>query len=777
MSRDELRTRLRQEFFKLSDEIRHRAGFRPVDEPVLSESAPAAQFFFPPEKVPELVRILRERLPAETAAILRQADSICAHRFDVLGYEKVDFGDPIDWHLDPVHGIRAPRSVAFRVPFLEFGKVGDHKIIWELNRHQHLVTLAKAWLVANDDRYVNELVAQWRQWQQQNPYPVGINWASSLEVGFRSLSWLWIVRLLEGCRVLPEDFRQELISGIGRHARYIERFLSTYFAPNTHLLGEAVALFLVGTLCPRFVSAPRWRQRGWEIIVTESQRQVRRDGLHFEQSVYYHVYALDFFLHARILAARAGMEIPDEFDETVERMAEGLCAMSQAGLPPRFGDDDGGRVFDPRRNRTEHLLDPLCTAAVLYDRSDFKAVGGGLREETVWLLGTKGVNRFDQLAAASTQPASRAFEESGVYVMSSGEPVPRQIVVDAGPFGAFSGGHGHADALSVQLIAGGRHWLTDPGTCCYPTELPERNQFRGTAAHNTVRIDNRDQAEPSGPFSWNSLPDCHVDRWISGDTLDLFIGSHDGYGRLPDPVTHRRWIVSWKCGGFLVRDVLTGRGSHDVDQFWHLDPAFRLVTLQDNLAVFGGPGGEALLFATAKGEDCTSEILEGHWSSAYGHRSTGLVMRHGRRAELPVEFCTSLIPIFREDSCLYAQLERVSSSSGVSAYRSGDAYATRLVLFSEAASSWAWQDWRSDAEFISCSDMAGSDIRQLHFVGGSHLEVAGRDVLKCSGRIDWWECRISPGEATIVSGDDSLVRHFDGEPLHEFPLLFRERST
>ncbi len=755
MSQDELWTRLRQEFHKLSDEIRYRAGLRPVHEAALPEPVPAGRFFFVSEEVPELVRILRRRLPAETASIIRNADGICARRFDLLGYEEVNFGDPIDWQFDPIHGKRAPRSVAFRIPFLEFGKVGDHKIIWELNRHQHLMMLAKAWLLANDDRWLNELVTQWRQWQQGNPYPMGINWASSLEVGFRGLSWLWIDRLLEGCGALPEDFRKGLVSGIGHHARYIERFLSTYFAPNTHLLGEAVALFFIGTLYPQFASAPRWRRKGWDIILNESRRQVRRDGLHFEQSVYYHVYALDFFLHARILAARTGMEIPVELDETVERMAEALCAMSQAGIPPRFGDDDGGRVFDPRRNRTEHLLDPLCTAAVLYDRCDFKAVGGGLREETVWLLGAEGVNRFDQLAATWPRPASRAFEESGVYVMASAEPVPRLLVADAGPLGAFSGGHGHADALSAQLITGGRHWLTDPGTCCYPTALPKRNQFRGTAAHNTIQIDGRDQAEPSGPFSWKSLPDSQVERWISGKTLDLFTGSHSGYYRLSSPVGHRRWIVSWKCGGFLVRDLLTGDGMHRIDQFWHLDPEFRLKTWQDNMAVFDGPGGEVLRLVWAGEPGWKCDIQEGQWSAAYGHETAALVVQYGSHVLLPAESAVLLLPVDCSGGKGAARLQRLPGGAGLSVYRVTDSSASRLLWFSETNSPWKWQDWASDARFVTFSLGPDSHTRQLCVAGGSYLEIGGRRAFSCEIEVSFWEWtessqgeRVSPAEHT-----------------------------
>src|SRR5262249_15819269 len=146
----------------------------------------------------------------------------------------------------------------------------------------------------------------------------------------------------------------------------IERFLSTYFSPNTHLLGEAVALFFLGTLYPEFEPATRWQKIGWEIVVREAQRQVRPDGVYFYQSLHYHVYTLHFFLHARALAARNEIAIPPGFDEVLRKMLNVIDALSQSGAPEGFGDDDGGRVFNPRRNRTEHMTDPIAVGAVVY---------------------------------------------------------------------------------------------------------------------------------------------------------------------------------------------------------------------------------------------------------------------------------------------------------------------------------------------------------------------------------------------------------------------------
>ena len=201
-------------------------------------------------------------MPRQAEAIVKRAEKICRHRFDMLGYEGLDYGREIDWHSDRVHGKRARRDLWFKIPYLDFASVGDAKVTWELNRHQHLVTLAKAYRLTDDYRFAEELIEQWRHWQKENPYPRGINWASTLEVAFRSLSWLWVYFLLDGTPAMTPVFREQWLRAVALSGRHIELYLSTYFSPNTHLLGEAVALFFIGTLCPELRSSSRWKRQG-----------------------------------------------------------------------------------------------------------------------------------------------------------------------------------------------------------------------------------------------------------------------------------------------------------------------------------------------------------------------------------------------------------------------------------------------------------------------------------------------------------------------------------
>src|SRR5204862_2574262 len=127
--------------------------------------------------------------------------------------------------------------VYFRtIPYLDVARAGDHKIIWELNRHQHLVLLDQAHLLTGRADFLSEIEEQLDSWFEANRFQRGINWASALEVAFRSLSWMWVDHLV-GARMRPEA-RRRLREGLYRHALHLETNSSVYFSPNTHLLGE-----------------------------------------------------------------------------------------------------------------------------------------------------------------------------------------------------------------------------------------------------------------------------------------------------------------------------------------------------------------------------------------------------------------------------------------------------------------------------------------------------------------------------------------------------------
>lgn len=531
--------------------------------------------------------------------IVEIADQVLAHRIPLLGIV-IETGPEIDWNRDYVHDVSNPVQYFRRLPYLDFSRAGDHKIIWELNRHQHLVVLAQAWLLTRNRKYLDELTAQLEHWWKANAFQRGMNWASALEVAFRALSWIWVYHLAGAD--FDAAFRKQFATELLRHARHLDANLSIYFSPNTHLLGEAVALHAIGVLFPDLPGASGWRRRGAEIVSAQMDSQVRADGSHFEQSSYYHVYAVDFFVFHALLE-----DVATAYMNKLARMAEYLHAlMYPAGRLPILGDDDGGRLFHPYGERERFGRATLATCSVLLKRPEWMPDPPDLYEQALWWMG------HDVLASSRTphrtRMESRFFGDAGVAVMTDGDT---HIVADAGPFGTGSGGHSHSDTLSIVVRRGSQDILIDPGTYTYISDPQWRNRFRGSAAHNTVRVNGRDQASPAGPFRWNDKPDVRVLEWTTrpgADRLDAVCV----YGG----IQHRRLVVFNKPDTLIVIDRIESAGEIRAEQFWHLE---RMLS-QVNSRCF--EVGEGVFLALA----AEGAVFES--GGEYGWRSRALGAKH-----------------------------------------------------------------------------------------------------------------------------------------------------
>ncbi len=588
------------------------------------EAANAWLFFFEPE-FRGAARTATSLLPdgkavagalrgsAYALAVEHYAGMVRAHRFPILGLT-IQTREEIDWRRDYVNEATSPATYFRFVPYLDFLSVGDHKLVWELNRHQHWVLLAQAWLLTGRVEFLDEIRAQFESWARQNLFLRGINWTSALEVGFRALSWMWVEHLA------GPELGIDLLDRLNRHGLFLERNLSVYFSPNTHLLGEAVALHALGAVFPQFPRAAAWRETGARLVREQMELQVRGDGSHFEQSTYYHVYALDMFLLHLVLDP----DVPVLYRAKLGRMAQYLAALlGPSRRLPFLGDDDGGRLFHPYGDRDRFGRATLATAAVLlglplsFDPLD-------IAEQAAWWVGPRALEARPSAAIH----ASAFFEDAGIAVMTSDDI---QVVIDAGRFGHGSGGHSHADTLSIVARAGDEDVLIDPGTYTYISDPKWRDWFRGTAAHNTVRVDETDQAAAAGPFRWADRPRVDVHEWNSNEVRDILDAECSYRG-----ITHRRRVVLERAPRRLtVSDEIGGpSGGHVVEQFWHAagpvedagPNAYRLGTR----AVLTLPPEAAV------------DVKDSWRSAAYGSKQPAPVVRVAYRGPLPARLHAEL---------------------------------------------------------------------------------------------------------------------------------------
>jgi hypothetical protein len=590
-----------------------------------------------------------------SASVLDRAERILEGRFDLLGYQNLDFGEPVEWHYEPVAGKRAPLKHWKQFDELSTRETGDKKIIWELNRHQHFFTLGEAYWLTGEERYAETFARHLDDWIIQNPPGMGINWVSSLEVAFRGISWVWALNFFKNSKSVTPELFHTALRYLYLHGRHIEKYLSTYYSPNTHLTGEALGLYYLGTQFKFFTKSEHWRALGEEILIAELDRQILPDGVYFEQATWYQRYTADFYTHFAIiknLSERgAGDQVLNErLASRLQKQLDFLMYITRPdGSTPLIGDDDGGRSLPLGEGEPDDFRYALATGAALFRREDYKFVARRLPEETLWLLGDEGVRTFESLPASKPKQRSRGFTSGGYYIMRDGwAETDNYLLVDGGNMGAMSAGHSHADALMIDCAAGGRTVLMDAGTYTYHESENSRDYFRSTMAHNTLSIGNESSSEPGGKFNWQTTAKTKVSTWISEDRFDFFEGEHDGYERLQEsPATHTRSILFLKNDYWIMRDFVKTRGENSYQQNFHFHPSTDPVievAQSDGFCVTEKAGKKVGLRLFTFDANGGWQRKESWISRCYGSRIKAPVLRYISRGVAAQEFFTFLLP-------------------------------------------------------------------------------------------------------------------------------------
>ena len=720
LKRDEISVRVAQKVAILSERSGlSKQGSLPSDKELLnlcSLSFATPQFFAAFGSREETVAEFRRRWPEAEPRIIAAAERIAEGTFDLLGLRDLKLGEEIDWHREPVSGKRTPLVHWSQLNYLDATVAGDKKITWELNRHQYFLTLGRAYWLTGDERYAEVFVSHVTSWMDQNPPKLGINWASSLEVAFRSISWLWALQFFAESPALSDDVLRRLRKFLYLNASHLETYLSTYFSPNTHLTGEALGLFYIGVLLPQFRDATRWRDLGLEILTSQLPRHVQPDGVYFEQSSYYHRYTTDFYIHLAILLRRNGMALPRELEPRLELLLDHLMYVTRPdGTTPLFGDDDGGRLVMLDDRAGNDFRAALATGAVLFRRGDYKFVAGEAAEETLWLLGVGGLRAFDAIKAQAPWEQSKAFADGGYYVMRDGwTPESNYLLFDCGPHGMANCGHAHADVLAIEVAARGETVLVDPGTFTYTGSRELRDWFRSSIAHNTLTIDRESSSVPADTFSWKTRTSGERLAWIEHERFTYVSGRHQGYAELGKPGTHTRSILFLKHDYWIVRDRIDLSAKHPLNLWFHFDSAAATERL------------EILSFA----ENGAWRTEEGWVSHCYGEKAPAPVRVFSATADGHFEIVTFLLP-------QPASVKQVEVSGGCGFELRAGRLRDRVIFRDRGAPLAQTASIVTDFDCVWLR-FAGdkSTPEEVVLLGGSKLELDGTKVVELAERVE-----------------------------------------
>ena len=269
---------------------------------------------------------LERHLPDTVRQMLEQADGYLQNRFDIFGIE-ANFGDKIDWHLDSKTGKRWPIKFWADINHRDGHTIGGVKFVWEINRFYFLPILGLAFRISGDTKYAKKILETIREWQKENPYPIGVNWTSGIELGIRIANLVWALSFLKNYRFSEQDY-ENINSFIFSHARHLYRYPSKYSSNNNHALAEGFGLFLAGLYFPHLPAADKWFSFGKNLLEREVTIQILPDGGSFEYTTTYLSFVFDFFLLFKIVCDKNNIAYSSAIDERLERSCEFIFALN-----------------------------------------------------------------------------------------------------------------------------------------------------------------------------------------------------------------------------------------------------------------------------------------------------------------------------------------------------------------------------------------------------------------------------------------------------------------
>ena len=483
--------------------------------------------------------------------VVQKADSLLVHHIPIYEINK-NLGTEINWNKDYKHETVWPPEFIGKIHHADT-KYSDIRYIWELNRCAHLVDLGKAYYFSKNDskeKYAQEIVEQINSWIEQNPYLRTVNWFSGLELGVRIINWIIALKLIKNSSVLDQEKLNKIISSLYLQAEFIYNNLSKYSSANNHLIGELAAIKIISTVFPDLPKAKEWKNKSSKLLNKEILRQIYIDGVGKEQSVNYLLFDLELYYLSSVAVHE---EIKPEIKDRIAKCQDFLSHLliNKKELPSIGDSDDAKFSLSPF---TEPFLSSFLS-------SDLK-------------------NKLTE---------SKLFPSGGYFISKNKEKA--HLIFDCGPLGYLStSGHGHCDTLSFILSVNRKIFFSDPGTYVYHGNPEWRNYFKSTEAHNTIKIDGKNQSEITGAFIYGKKANPKIINSKISENEDAITAYHEGYKDV-GIIHERKLIHNKKKREITIVDSIISKKNdckknnekeHSLSLFFNLHPEVKLKKINQN---------------------------------------------------------------------------------------------------------------------------------------------------------------------------------------------------
>jgi hypothetical protein len=597
-------------------------------------------------------------------SVVTEANRILEGNLPFFGRLSFACGFPPRWFQNPATGQRVSPDRPWTQMRFASDDYGDLKFILEPSRFLFVYPLARAYAVSGDERFPQAFWSAIENWAVSSPPMSGPLWICGQESSLRILAWSFaLYAFLHSPATTPQ--RAELmLSMIVAHAwRTMQTVGYARSQRSNHLFSEAVGLWTAGTLYPELRDAAAWQKQGAQLLREAVLDQITPEGAYLQDSFNYQRMVLQQLLWTLRLSEICKIQLDPEIRTRTIAAFEFIHEFvdSESGHAPNHGSNDGSYILPLAACDYGDFRPLLRLGSCVLDRPT-ALQPGPWDEAALWLCGksAKATNR----ESGDRKAAYRVASAAGYHRVGTSNS---WALVRAGhyrrrPF--------QADQLHVDLWWHGLNLARDAGTYLYNGEPPWNNGLAGTAVHNTVMVDRRDQMRRAGRFLWLdwaqasgrsfSTPLSASLSKTSADSPNCFEGEHDGYRLIG--VKHRRTVQCVIEDAWVIVDDLLGAGDHELRLHWLLpdlpseviaDSPFCGVLSSDEVRflwnVFSSSPGSAALIRGGRilagnidFRDREEDLL-GWESPTYGELCPAISLLYRVQARLPVRIVSVIL--------------------------------------------------------------------------------------------------------------------------------------
>ena len=537
----------------------------------------------------------------------------------------------INWQQDIFSGKVFPMDFAKSINIRKDPDLSA-KNVWEINRLQFMPQIAINYKITNEKKYLKQFLELNTSWIDSNPYLLGVNWYSNIEINIRLINWFFCWKILdtENLKANNNEFNQfvhdKWIPSIYQHCVYSFNNPSKFSSANNHLISEYAGLFIASSLW-KFNESEIWMKYARSGLENEIFKQHSK-GINKEEAAEYIQFITDFFLLSTIIAKQTGKPFSEKYTQTLKEIFEYIYEFTDCkGNFPKYGDEDDGKViFLSSDSHFNNFKSILTSASIIFNDERFKSKSAGFDLKNQVLFGAEGKQLFDQISDDKSIQHSAFYKAEGHFIFRKQiENKEIYLHFDAAPLGYLSiAAHSHSDALSFSMNINGIPVFVDSGTYSYHVAQKWRNYFVSTMAHNTICIDGKNQANQVGDTMWLDHYKCNVESIKQTDDIESVKASHTGYKKS----THSRQVTfDKKSDIFVIQDdlVITDGKIHEFKILFHLHPEMEISELSSNKIMLSHPSGILLSLTIEEFDDVM--LLKGEQDPIIGWYSESFMQK------------------------------------------------------------------------------------------------------------------------------------------------------